>query len=89
LSAHAAEPQSARPRVDALAVVVASVAIVVALIGLDFRPALLTPIAVVLALVSAGMSARWRTLSAAAVAIAGLAWLAGMTIAVLTKHPLY
>jgi hypothetical protein len=89
LTAHASEQPSSGSRTDAVAVCVASVAIVVALVGVAFRPVLLTPVAAILGLASVLMSARWRTLSAAAVAIAGLAWVAGMTVAVLTKHPLF
>jgi hypothetical protein len=89
MTAHAADPPRARPAVDAAAVVVSSVAIVVAVIGLAYRPALLTPAAAVLALAAAGMSARWRVFAAAAVTVAGLAWLIGMTIAVLTDTQLY
>jgi hypothetical protein len=62
---------------------------VIAVVGLAYRPALLTPAAAVLALAAGGMSSRWRVFVSVAVAVAGLAWLAGMTIAVLTDTQLY
>jgi hypothetical protein len=85
MTAHSADPPRARPAVDAASVAVASAAIVLSVIGLAYRPGLLTPAAAALALAAAGMSVRWRAFAAAAVAIAGLAWLVGMTIAVLAE----
>jgi hypothetical protein len=89
VTAHASTPGDERVDHHTAGVVFAAASIVVAAIGLAFRPALLTPLAVILALISAGLSGRRRTLAAAAVVIAGLAWFVGMTIALFTDTPLY
>lgn len=86
MTAHPAEPMREHPAAATASVVVASVSIVLALIGIGVRPALLTPIAAVLALAAALISDRRRNFAAAAVGVAGLAWLVGMTIAVLTGN---
>jgi hypothetical protein len=52
------------------------------------RPARTSFVAVILALVSARMSARHQSLALKAILFAMVAWVIGMTLAVLTKHPL-
>jgi hypothetical protein len=89
MTAHPAEPPRARPAVDAASLAVASVAIALAVVGLAYLPALLTPAAGILGLIAAGLSPRWRLFAGAAVAVAALAWVAGMTIAVVTGDRLY
>jgi hypothetical protein len=75
--------------VDTVAGLIAAAAIALAVVGLATMPARLTPLAILLALLAAAMSARWRTLAGVATAVAGLAWVVGMTIAVLTERPLF
>jgi hypothetical protein len=58
------------------------------LLELEARPARLVPPAIVLALVAARMSDRFRRLALAAVAFAMIAWVLGMTLAVVTESPL-
>ena len=85
------EPESA-PRtspVDAVAGLMASAALFIALVAVFYRPARVAPGAIVLALVAAGMSRRWSRLAGIAAAAAGLGWLAGMALAVLTNHPIW
>ena len=74
---------------DVIAGLLATAAIFAGLIGLAHRPARIIPFAVVLALVSARMSTRWSRLAGFAVAVVIVCWVLGMTIAVLTQHPLY
>jgi hypothetical protein len=89
MTAHSAEPPRTRPAADVASVVVAALAIALAVVGLAYLPALLAPAGAVLALIAAGLSPRWRLFAGAAVAVAAFAWVAGMTIAVLTGNRLY
>jgi hypothetical protein len=58
-------------------------------IALVRQPGLLAPAAILVALVALRMTDVHRRLAAVAVAVAGLAFLVGMTIAVLTDTALY
>lgn len=64
-------------------------ALFAALLALAYRPARIVPAAIVLALVAARMSDRHRRLAAVAVAVAGICWVLGMTIAVITNNPIF
>jgi hypothetical protein len=57
-------------------------------LGIDARPARTAPIAMVLAIVAGRMSSRFEPMSRKAMFVAGLAWVVGMTIAVVTDAPL-
>jgi hypothetical protein len=58
------------------------------IVQLDARPAVLAPAAAVVALVAARMSTYHRRLALAAVLIATIAWVVGMTVAVITENPI-
>jgi hypothetical protein len=58
------------------------------IVGLEARPARTAIVAVLLALVSARLSARYQSLALKAVLFAMVAWVVGMTLAVLTDNPL-
>jgi len=58
------------------------------LLELDARPARTAFMAIILALVSARMSGRYQSLALKAVLFAMVAWVIGMTFAVLTENPL-
>jgi len=58
------------------------------LLELDARPARTAFLAIILALVSARMSGRYQSLAFKAVLFAMVAWVIGMTLAVLTENPL-
>jgi hypothetical protein len=58
-------------------------------IALAQRPGLLGPVAIILALVAVRMTVAHRTLAAAAVVVAGLAFFFGMIIVIWTDAPLY
>jgi hypothetical protein len=53
------------------------------------QPGLLAPVAALVAIVAARMTVTHRTLTAAAVVVAALAFLVGMSIAVVTDGTLY
>lgn len=59
------------------------------LLQLQAHPARLVPVAIVLALVAARMSARYTSLALNAVLFAGVAWVIGMTVAIVTDNPLF
>jgi hypothetical protein len=52
------------------------------------RPARLAPVALVLALVAGRMSVRYQRLAFAAVVVGMIAWVVGLTLAVITHHTL-
>lgn len=58
------------------------------LLSIEARPARLAPVAVVVALVAARMSERFERLALKATIVALVAWVVGMTIAVITESPL-
>jgi threonine/homoserine efflux transporter RhtA len=58
------------------------------LLQLDQRPARVAPVAIVLALVAARMSARYQSLALKAALFGAVAWVIGMTVAVITEGPL-
>ena len=58
------------------------------ILELDARPARTSFVAIILALVSARLSARYQSFALKAALFAMFAWVVGMTIAVLTENPL-
>jgi FtsH-binding integral membrane protein len=91
------ETRAARSSVtDTLAGLLAVASIVLSAIGmgfglllqLDSRPARVAPVAILLALVAARMSARYQSLALKAALFAAFAWVVGMTVAVITEGPL-
>jgi hypothetical protein len=79
-------PSDAR---ETVAGFLAAAAVFVSAVGVAYRPARLIPVAVVLVLVAARMTERYSRLVGWAVAITVVCWTLGMTIAVITEHPLY
>lgn len=74
---------------DAVAGLLAAAAIFVSLTGLAYRPVRLVPVAILLALVATGIGGRNARLAQLAVAVGAASFAVGMTLAVLTGHPLY
>jgi hypothetical protein len=82
--------------VDGIAGLLAVASIVLSALGagagilleLEAHPARVIPVAVILAIVSARMSARHERLAKSALYIAMVAWVVGMTLAVTTENPL-
>jgi hypothetical protein len=59
------------------------------LLQLHAHPARVAPVAIVLALVAARMSARYQSLALKAALFGAVAWVIGMTVAVVTDGPLF
>ena len=57
-------------------------------LGLEAHPTRTAPIAVILAIVAGRMSARFEPMARKAMFVAAVAWVVGMTVAVLTEAPL-
>ena len=58
-------------------------------IGLVWRPMRLVPVAILIALIAARMSARNERIAFYAVIAGVICWTAGMAFAVVTENPLY
>lgn len=83
------EPASRRfGATDAVAGLIAAASLALAGVSTVYLPARLAPVAIVLGLVAARMSERFERLALAAVVAGGVAWVVGMTVAVLTENPL-
>jgi hypothetical protein len=74
---------------DVVAGILATLAIVASLIALDYRPVRITPFAILLSLIAAGLGARHQRLAAAALAISGACFIAGTFFAIITNHPIF
>lgn len=74
---------------DAVAGLLAASALFISLVGLAYRPMRLIPAALVLSLTAAAMSGRYQRLIAISAAAVAVCWLLGVTIAVVTKNPLF
>jgi hypothetical protein len=74
---------------DAVAGLLAGLSIFVGAIGVVHTPVVVIPATIVLALVAARMSDRFRTLAAWAVGLNVLWWVLGMAVAVITERPLF
>ena len=74
---------------DRVAGVLATLSIVASALGIAYRPVRLLPLAVLLALISAGMAPRDSKLPLIAVLIAAVAFVVAATVAVLAENPLY
>ena len=74
---------------DTVAGLLAAAALFLSLVAVAYRPMRLIPAAVILSLTAAAMSDRHPRLTAIAVATVGVCWLVGVTLAVITKNPLF
>ena len=68
---------------------IAALAFAVASLGIVYKPVRVIPIAVVVALIAAGIGGRNARLATLAVVWCALCWTAGMTVAVLTERSLW
>lgn len=75
--------------VDTMAGFLATLSIFASALGLVWRPVRIVPFAILLALIAARMSARNERIALYAVIAGVVCWTVGMTIAVVTKNPLY
>jgi hypothetical protein len=77
------------PPSEAVAGLLASIAIFVGALELVYRPFRLAPAALILALIATVMSREQPKLIPLAYAMIGICFIAGATIQILTHHPLY
>jgi hypothetical protein len=84
------DPAHAAPftATDAVAGLMAASAAALAAISIADRPARLSAVAIVLALVAARMSERFSRFALGVTLFGMLAWVVGMTLAVITENPL-
>jgi hypothetical protein len=80
--------RAARPS-ELAAGFLASLSIVGSALALAYKPMRVLPFAILLALIATGMAPRDSRLPLIAVVVGGVCFVAGFTIAVLTKNPLY
>jgi hypothetical protein len=67
----------------------AAISLTASVVAVVYEPVKLAPFAILVGLIAAGLAGRNSRLAAVAVAAATIAWLVGMTIAVLFSRPLY
>jgi hypothetical protein len=82
----AVEPR--RPA-ETVAGIIAAAALFVGLIAIFYRPVRLSPVALVVALIAAGIGGRHARLAAAAVAVISVGWVLGMIYSVVEDEPLW
>jgi hypothetical protein len=80
--------QEDRPA-DAVAGLLASLALFASLIGLVYRPVRVIPFAIVIALIATAMGGRHARLAATAVFVGGFCFIVGLVIAVITNNPIF
>jgi hypothetical protein len=80
--------ERARPS-ETIAGFLAAASIFVSLMGVAYRPLRLIPLAILLALIAAGIGGRALRLATWAVAIGALSFAVGMAAAVITSNPLW
>lgn len=87
--AHLEEGQTGTKPSETVAGFLAAMSIFASIIALAWHPLRLLAPAIVLAMVSAGMGGRHQRLAFAAVLIAAVCFVLGLTIAVVTQHQLW
>jgi len=81
--------ESSRRPGEWIAGMLAAFSIFASCIGVAYRPARLIPAAILLALLATGLGGRNARIATWAIAIGGVCFLLGMTVAVLTGNPIY
>jgi hypothetical protein len=74
---------------EAVAGILATLAIVASLVALDYRPIRITPFAILISLIAAGIGGRHPRLAVAALAISGACFIVGTFFAIITNHPVF
>lgn len=86
----ASEPVSATPRpAEVVSGFLASFAIFAGLMAIAWHPLRLLPFSMLLALIAAAIGGRYKRLAFFAVMTTAACFVAGMTVAILVKHPLW
>jgi hypothetical protein len=83
------EAVEGRRPAETVAGVIAAVALFVGVIAIFYRPVRLSPVALVVALIAAGIGGRHARLAAAAVAVISVGWVLGMIYCVVEDEPLW
>jgi hypothetical protein len=84
-----ATPVREESHADAIAGLLASLALFAGLIGIAYRPVRVVPFAIALALVATAMGGRHARLAATALLICGVCFIVGLAVAVLTNNPIF
>jgi hypothetical protein len=74
---------------QAVAGLIAAVAIFVSLIGVAYRPLRLIPFAILLALLATAIGGRHLRLATIAVGVGAVCFVVGLAVAVITSNPLW
>ena len=82
-------PQQEPRRADTIAGFLCAFALALSLVSIARTPALLAPVAILVAIVAARMSEVHQKLAAWTVGVATTAFLIGMVVAISTDHALY
>ena len=83
-----ADQEKARPA-ETVAGIIAAVALAFGAIAIVYKPVRLSPVALVVALIAAGIGGRHSRLAAAAVAVVSIGWVLGMIYGVVEEKPLW
>jgi len=84
-----AEPTSTAGPAELVAGFLAVVSMAASVLAVFWNPLRVSPFAILVALISVGMSPRDARLPLLAVVVASVCFIAGMTIAVTTNNPVY
>ena len=74
---------------DAVAGLLASLALFASLVGLVYRPVRVIPFALALALIATAMGGRHARLAATALVVGAACFVVGMALAVITNNPIF
>jgi hypothetical protein len=74
---------------EAVAGLLASIAIFASCIAVAYRPIRITPFTILLSLIAAGIGGRHQRLAAWALGISGASFIVGTLIAVALNHPIF
>ena len=74
---------------EAVAGLIAAAALFAGAVAVVYRPARVAPVAIIVALIAVAIGGRHTRLAIAAVAVGAIAWIVGMTVAIITERPLY
>jgi hypothetical protein len=74
---------------EAVAGFLAAAVLAASFVALVYRPVRIAPFAITLALIAVGIGGRHSRLAALALGVATACFAGGLTIAVLTRHPLF
>jgi hypothetical protein len=74
---------------DAIAGLLASLALFASLLGVVYRPVRVIPFALAFALIASAMGGRHARLAATALIVGGVCFVVGMALAVITNNPVF